>query len=173
MTDQSTLTDDHAGQRVIQSTSIEAAELRKAFCRLEPGQDITDDEVSKIIGGDWRNKAWVVATARRQAIDSEVVMARIRNMGWMRLNPDDTSSLSEHALASIRRSSRRQLKIQATVKPESLSPQLRPRHFVNASLLGLVSFSTQARQRSTIEARVTKADAALAISDTMAALLST
>lgn len=148
--------------RIIQATSAESAELRRAFIALQPGETMTDEQAARIIGMSWRVKPWVVDTARRQALAMEVVIARVRGHGFRRTDSTETSALAEDAIRRIRKSAKLHLRKQATVLPQDLAPDNRPVHYMRSAVLGLVAHSTSLKHQNVIRAQLTNSTLAIA-----------
>jgi hypothetical protein len=97
---------------------------------LEPGQQITHDELRESLGLDTRqtNDMGIWQSARHKAVDEHgVVLRSIRGVGYVRLTNEEVAD-DDGRMRRVRRQAGRGLAEAATVDPTTLDPSLAHKH---------------------------------------------
>jgi hypothetical protein len=145
------------GKRPIALLSIDAKLLYERLIQVEVGAEITNKELSDIIGRNVQESGrGVLATARRKAQrEDQIVFGIVRNVGLKRLTDAEIVNSGERSIEHHRRSSKRAGRRLTCVQHfDALPPEVQTRHNAQASYFGLVAHLSTTRQMKRLEEKV-------------------
>ena len=122
-------------------TSAEASALKGYFLKLTPGETIPDETVNRIIGGDWRERSYIVQTAIKQTFnESKIAIARVRKVGFKRLMDGEAVEAGEDYIARTRNMVKRGIRMVSAANDEGLTGEQKTRRNVLQACFGTVAF---------------------------------
>ena len=125
------------------AVDIDALKIR--LCKMQIGEVITYDQISEVIGRNIRKdgKRGIAYQAMNQLLSEQrFVFGTIRNVGFKRLNADETVESTKDGMTRIRKISRKQVKRLSAVDYGSISTNaLKVQHNASISLYGAIAFA--------------------------------
>ncbi len=155
--------------RGIQELSIDTTLLYDRLRKMEVGEIVNYDELSKIIHRDVRSCRGLLATARRKALrDDEIVIDCVHGEGVKRLDDVGVVETLSTALRAIRKKSRKATNRVVGIKNyDQLSGAVKIQHNTYLSLLGAISSFSQASNQKKLESKISQSQSKLSLQETI------
>ncbi len=141
-------------KKTIKEISIDSQMIYQRLIKMEPGQSISYDELSEIIGRDIQVYGrYNLYTATRMALrDESMVFESIRNQGIRRLKNDEIPHIiGSSAIGKIRKISKVNSKKIIAVDYDALSNDSKVKHNMALSVLGAFLTMTKTKSITMIE----------------------
>lgn len=153
-------------QHTIGRASAEAELLTKLLTGIEPSQLVTYAELNTAAKIDVQANRSQLDTARRRLLKDGIAFDAVMGIGLRRLNNDEIPDVAASAIKKSQRVAKKGMRTLACSDYSSLPPDLKIRHTVTATVLGLMAKSAERKTLNIAEqaARVTDS-AALKIGD--------
>lgn len=148
--------------------SADARFLKQRLQQVQPGQSVTYDELSTLIGKRVSGGTSALQTAKRSLLKDGYVFSPIRGEAIKRLTDADVVSTDD--ITPLRRHARRVGKKLSTVSYETLSQPQQLAHTAKASIVSMVAAVTTETAVSKIEKAAGGRSGELPIGETLKAL---
>ena len=154
-------------KRTIPEASSDTRFLYQRLIKVEAGETITYDELSKEIGRNVRKARYLLASARRMALSNDrVVFGTIRGVGLRRMDNSGIVGSVESRTKRIRNQARKGLKELGCVDGE-LSRDDTVKHNVGVSVFSVLSEITKPKSIKRLEGKVEATQASLPLAKTL------
>jgi len=121
----------------IQSKSADTLIIENRLRNTEPGDLVTYDELSTLLGRDVRKYcSGFVQTARKSLITEGVFFDTIKNQGYQRLDNEQACNASQHYIDRARRTAKRGINHLRHVAFDSLTKDGKKKHLTASAQLG-------------------------------------
>ncbi len=102
---------------------------------------LPDEVVNRVIGGDWKLRPYIVATAIRQTFnEGKVAVARVRKVGFKRLLDGEAIEAGEDYISRTRNMVKRGIRMVSAAKDEGLTTEQKTRRNMLQACFGTVAF---------------------------------
>lgn len=157
-------------QKSIPEASVDTRLLYERLRKLAPGDNVTYEELSSVIGRDVQNSARSnLASARRMCENEDrIVTAAVTNVGIKRLLSSEIPATAEAVRAHVGRMTRRGIRKLGAVDLSELTPEQKIKHSTETAHLGaLAAFSSSKASRRIEEKVSTNKGDVLALAHTL------
>lgn len=136
-------------KKAIPERSVETQMVADCFAALEPGGDVTWEELMELLGASNREQIRGNVSAARKIVlrEHRMVVDNVRNLGYRRLKAD-TVVQSEATAKRIRRLSRLRIKRLLSVDYDSLSDDMKREHNIGVAMAGVIAHATTKKARA-------------------------
>ena len=134
----------------IQEISADTLFIYERLQKTQIGEEVTYDELSKLIGR--KVAPGMLVTARKKAMnDDQIVFGTIRNKGLKRLADSEVVSTAKATFLGIQRTTKRERRRLSSVKYEMLSKGEQGRHNGYAAALAMINEAAAPKQLAALE----------------------
>jgi hypothetical protein len=152
----------------IQAKSADTSIIENRFRNTQPGDVVTYDELSKLLGRSviefGRGN---VAAARRTLIKESIFFDCVAKEGYRRLNNEEAVSASEHYRSRSRKAARRGMVHLQHVPFEGLTEEAKRKHLLVSAQLGAIDLFSSSSAAKKLESAVKDTSHKLAIGETL------
>lgn len=148
--------------------SADARFLRQRLHEMKPGDNVTYEELGKLLGKTVTGSTSALQTAKRSLLKEGFVFSAVRGEGVQRMT--DAAVVAADDISPLRRHARRVGKKLSTVSYEALSAQQQLAHTAKASIIGMVTAVTTETAVLKVEKAASGRAGELPISETLKAL---
>lgn len=150
--------------------SIDVQAIQERLAKAAPGEVVTYEELSELVGRDVQCDArYCLTSACKRLLAERVVFASVRMVGVKRLDNEGILSLPTAAFESMRRKARLTACKLTAVEYAALDREQQAQHNTAASVLGIVAHITKPKSMERLRGRVEEAQGALPIGKTLEA----
>lgn len=156
--------------KVIQEASVDTKLLYARIRNAQPGDLITNDELSSIVNVPIATRRNCLNTARDMAIREDgIVFDCVRGLGIKRLHEHEVAQLGPQFFSKVRRGAKRVArKLVSGVKDfEALSPEAKTAHNMTLSITGALLQGLRPSRVKEIERTVQNGSAVLPVAKTL------
>lgn len=155
----------------IPELSYDVQVLAERLKKMEEGESLLYEEITKLLKYDVRTKYWVVLSARRHVLRDRIVIECVKGVGLKRLENDAIPRTGRSVMKSIRRKATRGRRVILASDFSRLRNADKIEHNASASILGGIASMTREPAVKKIQARTAERLEALTARRTMQALI--
>ncbi len=139
----------------IQAKSADTSIVENRLRNTQPGDIVTYDELTKLLGRDVRVFGiGNVATARKVLVTESVFFDTIPNEGYRRLDAEESCQASKHYVRRVKSAARKGMKHLQHVPFDQLSDDGKKTHLTTSAQLGAVTLFAGANAEKKIGSNV-------------------
>lgn len=152
----------------IQAKSADTSIIENRLRSTQPGDVVSYDELSKLLGRDVREHCrGNLNTARKTAMHEGIFFDVRTNEGLVRLDGEQATAASEHHIVRSRKAARRGLDHLAHVPFDTLSDESKQKHLTASAQLGAIHLFSTSKSAKKIELAVKSTTSPMAIGETL------
>lgn len=153
----------------IPELSVDTRLLYQRLIKLQPGEAVTYDELSALIGADVRVKRRSnLYSAMRKALSDHVVCSAVIKYGIKRLQDDEIAGLGDGVVDRIHGAAGRAVKKLSCVSDfDALSNDNKVKHNAAMSMVGAIALATKPSRVEKVTAAVRTAQSQLPVAKTL------
>ena len=152
--------------------SADAVAIARAMESIEVGQVLTYEQITALVGRDFRAvRAAVASAARLLQRERRIVFGNVRNVGFMRLRDEEIVDTYDQDRARIRRQSMRSAKRLVCVDYDALPKEKPVKHNLALSMLGTITEISSTGSLRKVESAIASCGTSLPAAKTAIAAL--
>jgi hypothetical protein len=157
--------------RSIPELSIDTKLLVDRLAKVQPGETITNEQLSEVIGRDVRNGAYSCLYSARAIVqrDHQVVFGTVRGVGLKRLGNTEIVNSGRGDLDRVRRTMRRAAKKMTAVDYDALPNSERIMHNAYLSTFSALAHATKGSSVKKVASQVEQSKEQLPLAATLEA----
>jgi hypothetical protein len=139
----------------LKAKSADTLIVERRLRETTPGDIITYDELSKVLGRDVRKHCvGCLRTARNTLQGESIFFDTLSGIGLKRLDNDEACKATGHYLTRSRRAARRGIKHISHVPYEGLTPETQREHLTLSTQLGAIDLFSSGKATARIESAI-------------------
>ena len=152
----------------IQEKSADTKVIEHRLRNTQPGDLVTYDELTKLLGRDVRQYCKSnMRSARNSLIGESIFFDCVAGEGLKRLNNEEAVRASDHYRTRARKAARRGLTHLVNVPFDSLSDESKRKHLAMSAQLGAIELFGSTKSSKRIETAVSETKTTMAIGETL------